>query len=104
VGHPEGQEDLEQVLSATMGEVFRGVARDPSEDTNTQVIGTQAPVSASRLRRAAARIPTALKATALSAAGRLGPALEGGSVYTDDRAPVEWLVDKSIVDYAAHGE
>ena len=23
------------------------------------------------------------------------------SVYTDDKAPVEWLVDKSIVDYAA---
>ena len=39
-----------------------------------------------------------------SAAGRLAPALEGGEVYTDDRAPVEWLVDKSIVDYAADGE
>ena len=32
---------------------------------------------------------------------RLAPALEGGAVYTDDRAPVEWLIDKSIVDYAA---
>lgn len=104
VGHPEGQSELEEVLSATMGAAFRTVVRDPSEDTNTQVIGTQAPVSASRLRRAAARIPHELQATALSAAGRLAPALEGGSVYTDDRAPVEWLVDKSIVDYAAHGE
>jgi hypothetical protein len=26
--------------------------------------------------------------------------LEGGSVYTDDKAPVEWLVDKSLLDYA----
>jgi predicted O-methyltransferase YrrM len=104
VGHPEGQSELEEVLSATMGAVFRTVVRDPSEDTNTQVIGTQAPVSASRLRRAAARMPPELRASALSAAGRLAPALEGGSVYTDDRAPVEWLVDKSIVDYAAHGE
>ena len=43
VGHPEGQDDLEKVLSATMGEVFRTVARDPSEDTNTQVIGTNGP-------------------------------------------------------------
>ena len=25
----------------------------------------------------------------------------GGDVYTDDRAPVEWLVDKSIIDYAS---
>jgi hypothetical protein len=24
----------------------------------------------------------------------------GGTVYTDDKAPVEWLVDKSLIDYA----
>jgi hypothetical protein len=24
-------------------------------------------------------------------------------VYTDDKAQVEWLIDKSIVDYAAGG-
>jgi hypothetical protein len=34
-------------------------------------------------------------------AARLEPALEGGEVYTDDRAPVEWLVDRSILGYAA---
>ena len=104
VGHPEGQDDLEKVLSATMGEVFRVVARDPSEDTNTQVLGTNGPLSGQRLRRAAADMPADLRQVAASAAARLAPALEGGEVYTDDRAPVEWLVDKSIVDYAADGE
>ena len=34
---------------------------------------------------------------------RIAPRLRGGTVYTDDRAPVEWLVDKSIVEYAAGG-
>jgi hypothetical protein len=34
-------------------------------------------------------------------AARLGPGLRGGSVYTDDRAPVEWLTDLSILRYAA---
>ena len=34
-------------------------------------------------------------------APRLEPPLEGGEVYTDDRAPVEWLVDRSILGYAA---
>jgi predicted O-methyltransferase YrrM len=104
VGHPEGQDDLEKVLSATMGEVFRTVARDPSEDTNTQVIGTNGPMSGQRLRRSSASLPADLRPVAVFAAGRLAPALEGGEVYTDDRAPVEWLVDKSIVDYAADGE
>jgi len=35
---------------------------------------------------------------------RLRPALRGGPVYTDDKAPVEWLVDTSIVHYAAGNE
>ncbi len=104
VGHPEGQDDLEKVLSATMGEVFGTVARDPSEDTNTQVIGTNGPLSGQRLRRSSASMPADLRPVAAFAAGRLAPALEGGEVYTDDKAPVEWLVDKSIVDYAADGE
>jgi hypothetical protein len=46
-------------------------------------------------------LPAGLRATALLAAGRLEGPLRGGDVYTDDRAPVEWLIDKSIVDYAA---
>jgi hypothetical protein len=37
------------------------------------------------------------------AAARLAPALRGGAVYTDDRAPVEWLIDTSIVHFAADG-
>jgi hypothetical protein len=35
------------------------------------------------------------------AAARLEGFLPGGEVFTDDRAPVEWLVDKSIVHAAA---
>ena len=39
-----------------------------------------------------------------STAARTQPRLPGGRVYTDDVAPVEWLVDASIVEVAAHGE
>ena len=38
-----------------------------------------------------------------ASAARLAPRLRGGAVYTDDKAPVEWLIDKSIVEYAAGG-
>jgi spermidine synthase len=103
VGHPEGQDDLEKVVSATMREVFPVVLRDPSEDTNTQLLGTNGPASGQRLR-AARDVPAELRPLARATAVRLAPALEGGSVYTDDKAPVEWLVDKSIVDYAADGD
>ena len=55
VGHPEGQDDLEKVLTATIGEAFPQVMRDPIEDTNTLLVASEAPLSAGRLR-AAARI------------------------------------------------
>ena len=46
-------------------------------------------------------LPLALRPTAEAAAQRLAPPLSGGDVYTDDKAPVEWLIDKSIIDYAS---
>jgi spermidine synthase len=103
-GHPEGQDDLEKVLTATIAEVFPNVLRDPIEDTNTLLVASEAPLSATRLREAAGDMPAGLRGTALAAAARLQPRLRGGTVYTDDKAPVEWLIDKSIVDYAADGE
>jgi spermidine synthase len=103
VGHPEGQDDLEKALSATMAAVFPHVARDPIELTNTLVLGSRRAPSAQRLTDAVPGLPAAIRPLAYDAAGRLAPALEGGKVYTDDRAPVEWLIDSSIVQYAAHG-
>jgi spermidine synthase len=101
VGHPEGQDELEKVLTATIGEVLPHVMRDPVEDTNTLLVASEAPLSALRLETAIPRLPAGLQSTAVAAARRLRPPLRGGEVYTDDRAPVEWLIDKSIVDYAS---
>jgi spermidine synthase len=103
-GHPEDQDDLEKVLSATIGEVFPNVARDPIEPTNTLIVAAERRLSAARMRGAVAGLPAGLRGTASAAAARLGAPLEGGAVYTDDKAPVEWLIDKSIVDYASGGE
>jgi spermidine synthase len=100
-GHPEGQDDLEEVLTATMAEVFPNLLRDPIEPTNTLIVASESPLLAERLRAAIPGLPSGLRRTARAAAARLAPPLRGGSVYTDDKAPVEWLIDKSIVDYAA---
>jgi spermidine synthase len=101
VGHPEHENSLEKVLAATLGAVFPHVMRDPVEPTNTLLVASSAPLSAERLRATA--LPRSLRATAKAAAARLDSPLAGGAVYTDDKAPVEWLIDKSIVDYAAGG-
>jgi spermidine synthase len=103
VGHPEGSDELEKVLSATLGEVFAHVARDPLEDVNTLLVAADTPPSAANLRRAAATLPDDLRPLALATADRIAPALSGGAVYTDDHAPVEWLIDASIIEEAAGG-
>jgi spermidine synthase len=103
VGQPEGSVRLERVLSATVAEVFDHQLRDPIERLNTLLIASQVPVSREKLERAAQTLPADLRPLASAAAARVGPPLRGGEVYTDDRAPVEWLIDKSIVEYAAQG-
>jgi hypothetical protein len=100
VGHPEGSTRLERVLTATMSAAFPHVRRDPAMPTNTQLIGSVEPPSPSRMRGAA---PPALRGLADEVAARLAPGLPGGKVYTDDRAPVEWLIDRSIITVARSG-
>ncbi len=104
VGHPERSDRLEQVLSATLGAVFDTVLRDPSQSTNSVLLATNGSASGGRLRGAAPALPVLLRPVAGEAAARLRPALGGGRVYTDDVAPVEWLVDTSIVEVAADGD
>ncbi|MEJ7714814.1 MAG: fused MFS/spermidine synthase [Thermoleophilaceae bacterium] len=101
VGHPEGDQGLEKVAAAGMRRAFPSVVRYPIEDTNTWVVASRSRLSADHLRGMVQRLPPGLRPTANEAADSLGPALRGGSAYTDDRAPVEWLIDKSIVRYAA---
>jgi spermidine synthase len=103
VGHPERSNRLEQVLGATLGAVFETVLRDPSEPTNTVLLATRGAASGLRLGAAAATLPAALRPLALATAARLATRLPGGRVYTDDVAPVEWLVDSSLVEVAADG-
>jgi hypothetical protein len=105
VGHPERSTRLEQVLSGTMRAVFAHVARDPAQDVNTQLIAADVPLTGARLRAGArAHAPAELQPVAAATADRLRPAPAGGTVYTDDVAPVEWLIDASIVQVAADGE
>jgi spermidine synthase len=100
VGHPENSQRLEQVLTATMGAALPNVARDPVSPTNTLLIGSTVAPSPDRLLGAALGLPADLRPIALDDARRLGRPLAGGEVYTDDKSPVEWLVDKSLLDYA----
>ena len=102
-GHPIGQTELERTLTASIATAFANVRRDPTEPTNTLLVASAAPVTRERLERNVATLPRGLRPLAAETAARLAAPLGGGSAYTDDRAPVEWLIDRSIVAYAADG-
>jgi spermidine synthase len=100
VGHPKESSELERVLGRTMAAAFPEALRYPIEPTNTLLLAGEGPLRALRLRRSAAALAPPLRPLALDAAAALGPRLPGGEIYTDDRAPVEWLVDSSLLEYA----
>jgi spermidine synthase len=100
IGHPEGNDDLEQAIGATMAEEFPTVLRDPIEDANTLLLGTDGDASMEKELAAVGTLPDDLRDLAVAESSRLTNRLPGGEVWTDDLAPVEWLIDKSILGYA----
>jgi spermidine synthase len=104
VGHPEDDDEFERSLGATMASVFKTVIRDPVEQTNTLLVGAAGPLSTERLAEASKeRLHGNLATLAQIDAARITPRLPGGTVLTDDRAPVEWMVDRSIIGAAENG-
>ena len=99
-GHPEGNDDLEKVLGRTMSAAFPNVMRDPIEPTNTLLVGSEGNLSADAIRTGTKRLPVEVANLGATEASRFGELLPGGEVYSDDRAPVEWLIDRSILGYA----
>ncbi|MBE2318111.1 fused MFS/spermidine synthase [Solirubrobacter sp. CPCC 204708] len=99
IGHPNDSPALEEAMSTTMGAVFEHVVRDPIRSQNSLVMASDVPLSAGAIARAP--VSSDLTQLAQDSAARIEGPLRGGSVFTDDRAPVEWLIDASIVSYAA---
>jgi spermidine synthase len=100
--HPPGSTTLEKVLTATLRTVFGHdhVWRDPSEATNTTLIADTGADPRTALRTAADQAPPDLAGVLRRTAGSTTLGLDGGAVYTDDRAPVEWLIDFSLAEQA----
>jgi len=100
VGHPERNHDLERVLAATLRTAFPTVLSYRMTATNTLLLATRADASAARLAATAPALPEELRPVARRAVEWLTDAPRGGRVYRDDKAPVEWLVDGSLISYA----
>jgi spermidine synthase len=97
VSHGAGADELERVLTRTMRSVFPAVVRDRLDDATSLLVASTSPASPAALRRYLPRLSPELRGIGRDAASRLTRPLGGGAVYTDDRAPIEWLVDRDII-------
>ena len=95
--HPEKRADLEQTISRTMAAVFPHMARRVVTSTTTMLLGSTAAIDPQQMHDTAVRLglPPELEAIATPTAKAMSARLNGGQVFTDDRAPIEWLMDLS---------
>jgi spermidine synthase len=70
---------------------------------NQIVVGLERPVELGELRRRLRAVRGELEALTRLVARDLRPGRPSGEPWTDDRAPVEWITDRMIVEYAAEG-
>ncbi len=100
VGHPPASDQLERVVTAGLRSSLARVMRDPVDDTNVWVVAARGELSAQRMGAAASALSPQLRPLLQTVAARLAPSTRPGRLFTDDRAPVEWLIDASLASYA----
>ena len=102
VGRVPGDNRLPDAIGGTMATRFASVYSWPVGKFNVIVAGFTRPVTRAQLVERLAALPPAL-APARGLAVHLQPIAPSNDPLTDDRAPVEWLTDQMIVQYAAAG-
>jgi spermidine synthase len=70
---------------------------------NQIVIGLERPLPRAEISRRLGLVRGDLAPLTRLLARDIQPARPSGDVWTDDRAPVEWITDRMIVEYAAEG-
>ena len=94
---------LVEAVSGTLATELPEVLTWPVLRFNTIVLGFDQPLGAAELRRRLATGPHALEPLRALLARDARPVAPASRPWTDDRAPVEWLTDRMIVEYAAEG-
>ena len=96
-------ERLSDALGTTMLTQFPSVWRWRALEFNQLLLAFPEQVSQAELESRIAAISPAAESLVPEFRARLSPMGRTGEPLTDDRAPVEWLTDRMILGYAAHG-
>lgn len=100
VGKVPGDDALAVAIAATMRSVFPTVYSFPAGSFNQMLVATRMPGSPGDMLARAGLMPSEVARLAARAGDSLQVIEPGGTILTDDKAPVEWLTDQMIVHYA----
>ena len=98
-----GDHRLADGIAGTLRTVFPQVLTWQALKLNQLVLGFDRPVSPARLQEAVGRTPARIRVLTRLLAGSARAAAPSADPWTDDRAPVEWVTDRMILEYAARG-
>jgi spermidine synthase len=98
-----GDHRLAEGLAGTLRTVFPQVLTWQALKLNQLVLGFTQPISHARLRAADGRTPARIRVLTRLLAEHARTAAPSTEPWTDDHAPVEWVTDRMILEYAAHG-
>jgi hypothetical protein len=98
-----GDHRLAGDVAGTVRTVFPQVLTWQALKLNQLVLGFDRPVSRGRLRAAVRRTPARIRVLTRLLADDARTTVPSTEPWTDDRAPVEWVTDRLILEYAARG-
>lgn len=104
VGKVPGDDELAAAIASTMRSVFPSVYSFPAGSFNQMLVATAAETSPRDLEERAQSMPPEIDNLARKAIASLEVVEPGGTILTDDKAPVEWLTDQMIIHYASGGQ
>jgi spermidine synthase len=99
VARVPGDDALVRAIGATLRDVFPYVARWDALRLNTLLVASDRPLDRPVQARAAQRGVSLVRLYARDAT----PVAARGAILTDDHAPVEWIVDRMLLRFAAKG-
>jgi predicted membrane-bound spermidine synthase len=94
---------LSRAIGTTLLTAFPEVWRWRALRFNDVLFALDEPVTRAQLERRALRAPAKVSLLLPLLRTRLAPVIARGAPLTDDRAPVEWLTDRMIVNEVEHG-
>ncbi|MFA5801656.1 MAG: fused MFS/spermidine synthase [Thermoleophilia bacterium] len=104
VGKTPGDNAVADAIAATMRDVFPSAYTFETGQFNQLVVATREETLATDLAGRDGVMPPEVAKLARFLAPRLVEVPPGGTILTDDKAPVEWLTDQMIVNYATQGQ